>query len=70
MFTGSMSLEHFKREHTLQYQRMLASGELEKYLVDAPSAPMSVGSKLLGFALIAIGLVLLAGVAIGFFSGG
>ena len=45
-------------------------GELERYLVDAPTRPMRLGSTLLGFALVVIGLVLLAGVAIGFFSGG
>mgnify|MGYP000408539822 CR=1 FL=1 len=69
MFTGTMSLEHYRREHALEYQRMVDSGELEKHLVDAPSAPMTLASKLLGFVLIAFGLTLLAGVAIGFFSG-
>jgi len=69
MFTGTMSLEHYRREHPLEYQRMVESGELEKHLVDAPSAPMTLASKLLGFVLIAAGLTLLAGVAIGFFSG-
>ena len=70
MFTGTMSLEHFKREHALQYQRLVDSGELSKHLIDAPSAPMTFASKLLGFTLIAIGLTLLSGVAVGFFSGG
>jgi len=42
---------------------------LEKYLVPAPSMPMIVGSKILGFALIVIGLTLLTLVAVGFFSG-
>jgi cytochrome b subunit of formate dehydrogenase len=67
MFTGTMSLEHFKREHPLQYERLRASGELEQHLVDAPSAPMTLASKVLGFTLIAFGLTLLTGVAIGFF---
>ena len=57
MFTGSMTIEHFQREHPLQYQRLAASGELSKYLVDAPSPPMALGSKILGFTLIACGLV-------------
>jgi cytochrome b subunit of formate dehydrogenase/cytochrome c5 len=69
MFTGSMSLEHFKREHANQYQRLSASGELARHLVDAPSAPLNLGAKLLGFTLIALGLTLLTGVAIGFFTG-
>jgi cytochrome b subunit of formate dehydrogenase len=69
MFTGTMSLEHYKREHAVEYERLLKSGELQKFLVDAPSAPMTLASKLLGFTLIAVGLTLLAGVAIGFFTG-
>jgi cytochrome b subunit of formate dehydrogenase len=66
MFTGSVPLEEFKREHTLEYERMLKSGELGKYLVDAPSRPMTVGSRILGLTLIAIGLILLALVITGF----
>jgi cytochrome b subunit of formate dehydrogenase len=59
MFTGSMPLETFKREHRSEYNRLVAAGELEKHLVDAPSEPMALGSKVLGFALIAVGLLLL-----------
>ncbi|HUN68734.1 MAG TPA: cytochrome C [Burkholderiales bacterium] len=68
MFTGSMRLERFKSEHRVEYNRLVASGELEKYLVDAPSEPMTRGSKILGFTLIAFGLLLLAFVLIGIFS--
>jgi predicted CXXCH cytochrome family protein len=66
MFTGAVSLEEFKREHTLEYQRLVASGQLEKYLVDAPSRPMTLGSRILGLTLIAIGLTLLTLVLAGF----
>jgi len=66
MFTGAMPLEEFQREHTLEYRRLLESGELEKYLVDAPSRPMTVASKILGTVLILIGLTLLVLVLIGF----
>jgi thiosulfate reductase cytochrome b subunit len=59
MFTGAVPLEEFRREHALEYQRLVASGELERHLVDAPSRAMTLGSKVLGFTLIAIGLVLL-----------
>jgi hypothetical protein len=69
MFTGVQSLEEFRRDHAAQYQRLVDSGQLEKYLVDAPSRPMTLGSKILGLTLIAIGLALLAMVAIGFFGG-
>jgi len=69
MFTGTQSLEEFRRDHSLQYERLVASGELDKYLVDAPSTPMTLGSKILGLTLIACGLALLVVVAIGFFTG-
>jgi hypothetical protein len=69
MFTGSMPLEHFAREHTVQYRRMVESGELHKHLVDAPSRPMAIGSRVLGFVLIAFGLVLLALIVNGFTRG-
>ena len=42
-----------------EYQRLKASGELAKRLVEAPSAPMMLGSKILGFTLITFGLILL-----------
>ena len=59
MFTGAVPLEEFRREHTLEYKRLVESGELSRYLVDAPSRPMTLGSKILGFCLIAVGLLLL-----------
>ena len=67
MFTGAMPLEEFRHEHTVEYNRLAASGELKKYLVDAPSPPMTLGSKILGFSLIAFGLLLLVFVLIGIF---
>ena len=69
MFTGSMPLEAFKHEHTVQYNRLVESGELSKYLVDEPSRPMTLGSKILGFTLIAFGLILLTLVLTGFIHG-
>jgi cytochrome b subunit of formate dehydrogenase len=65
MFTGAMPLEKFKRDHSIEYQRLVETGQLQKYLVDAPSQPMTVGSKVLGFALMAIGLILLILMLIG-----
>jgi cytochrome c551/c552/thiosulfate reductase cytochrome b subunit len=66
MFTGAVPLEEFRREHALEYQRLVASGELEKHLVDTPSRSMTLGSRILGFTLIAIGLTLLVLVLAGF----
>lgn len=67
MFTGTQSLEEFSHEHPAQYQRLVESGELEKYLVDAPSRQMHVGSVILGLLLITVGLTLLVLVTTGFF---
>jgi hypothetical protein len=66
MFTGRMTLEEFKREHAVEYQRLVDSKQLDNYLVDAPSHPMTVGSKILGFTLMACGLILLYMVISGF----
>jgi len=66
MFTGAVPLEEFRREHALEYQRLAASGELQKHLVDAPSRAMTLGSRILGFTLISIGLLLLLLVLAGF----
>jgi cytochrome b subunit of formate dehydrogenase len=59
MFTGAVSLEEFRLEHTLEYKRLADSGELEQYLVHAPSRPMTLASKALGAILIVFGLFLL-----------
>ena len=66
MFTGAMSLEEFKRERTLEYNRLVETGQLEKYLVDVPSRAMTLGSKILGITLLICGLTLLVLVVIGF----
>ena len=52
--------------HTVEYRRLVERGELEKYLVDAPSAPMTSFSKVLGTILILTGLTLLVLVLTGF----
>jgi len=69
MFTGTQSLDEFRHDHPAHFQRMLDSGELQKHLVEAPSKPFHTGSVILGLTLIAIGLVLLVLVGVGFFSG-
>ncbi|MGP0094266.1 MAG: hypothetical protein ACLPKB_30620 [Xanthobacteraceae bacterium] len=66
MFTGAMPLEKFRREHTIEYDRLVETNQLKNYLVDAPSRPVTVGSKILGFVLMAAGLILLIMILIGF----
>lgn len=69
MFTGSVPLEEFKQERPLEYQRLMESGELEHYLVEAPTEQAQQRSRRLGFALIGIGLGLLLLVLLGFLQG-
>lgn len=66
MFTGTMPLDEFQREYALEYRRMLEDGKLSSYLVEAPSRPMSLVSRITGFCLVAAGLVLLVLMADGF----
>ena len=66
-FTGVAPLEEFIREHKLDYDELIASGELEKYLVNVVSAAMTLGSRILGIVLSVFGLTLLGVVLAGFF---
>jgi hypothetical protein len=68
MFTGTFSVEEFKHEHPLEYQRLVDSGELQGRLVDAPSPAKMKAARVLGFTLITFGLSLLTMVGIGFFT--
>jgi cytochrome b subunit of formate dehydrogenase len=67
MFTGRVPLEIYKHEHRREYERLRASGELDKYLVDAPTEPQARSASLLGATLITFGLFLLTLVILGFF---
>ena len=69
MFTGTQSLEEFRADHPAHYRRLVESGVIQRYLVEAPSPAMKKGSVLLGLVLITAGLTLLVLVGSGFFSG-
>ncbi len=66
MFTGAVPLEEFKHEHKLEYERLVASGELDKYLVKPPSERMMKGSTVLTVMLILFGVTLLILVLTGY----
>jgi cytochrome b subunit of formate dehydrogenase len=70
MFTGSWDLEELKEERPEEYQRLKATGELEKRLVAPPSRAWDRLSHILGFSLLGIGLILLVLVVNGFFTQG
>ncbi|MEE9396366.1 MAG: cytochrome b/b6 domain-containing protein [Methylococcales bacterium] len=66
MFTGSMSLEEFKEERKIEYDRLVKEGQLEQYLVGAPSPKLNQYSRILGFALIGVGVIELILILLGF----
>ena len=66
MFTGRVPLEVYVHEHRREYERLKASGELDQYLVSAPTEPQAKSASLLGASLITFGLFLLTLVLTGF----
>jgi len=70
IFTGAVPLEEFKYEHTQEYDRLVASGELEKYLVKRPTRTVESLATILSALLILAGFLLLTLVLIGYTSMG
>lgn len=69
MFTGTVPLDEFREERPLEYERLVKSGQLEDFLVQAPTARQVKNSRILGFSLIIMGLGLLLLVLTGFIQG-
>lgn len=65
IFTGAIPLEEFKHDHRLEYERLVAIGELDKHLVKRPSRRVDLASSFLATILIVAGLTLLTLVLIG-----
>jgi cytochrome b subunit of formate dehydrogenase len=65
IFTGKIPIEEFKHDHRLEYERLVAIGELEKHLVRRPSRRADLASSFLASVLIIAGLTLLTLVLIG-----
>lgn len=65
IFTGKIPLEEFKHDHRLEYERLVAIGELDKHLVKRPSRRADLASSFLATVLIIAGLTLLTLVLIG-----
>ncbi len=70
MFTGVWDLEELKEERPEEYERLKASGELEKRLVKGPSKQWNIISHILGFTLLGIGGILIIMVLNGFLTRG
>jgi len=58
VFTGRMSLERFKAERPLEYQRLVDNGELEDYLVEPPNARQLRDAYVFGSIFLIIGIML------------
>jgi hypothetical protein len=60
IFTGSMSLAELEHDRPELYRRLKESGELEQYLVDAPSPAFSKVVRVFGMTALTVGLTLAA----------
>jgi cytochrome b subunit of formate dehydrogenase len=60
IFTGRVPLEELKRDKPREYERLVASGELEQTLVDPYPRGLERAFKVFGFAALAVGLTLIA----------
>ncbi len=62
IFTGKVSLERFKEERPLEYERLVANGELDDYLVDPPTPAEKRRAYIWGSIALFIGLALAVGI--------
>ena len=62
IFTGKMSLQRFKAERGLEYQRLVDNNELEDYLVAAPTEAERRRAYFWGSVFLIIGVALAIGI--------
>ncbi len=62
VFTGKMPLSHFQVTRPVEYQRLVAKGELEEYLVEAPSTKEIRRAYMFGSLALIIGVTLAVGI--------
>ena len=60
IFTGRVPIEELKKDKPREYERLLASGELEETLVDAYPGEIERAFKIFGLTALAVGLTLIA----------
>ncbi len=65
IFTGAIPIEEFKHDHRLEYERLLAAGELDQHLIKRPSRRADLAASFITTVLIMAGLGLLTLVLIG-----
>ncbi len=59
IFTGRMTLEELKYDKPAEYEELVKSGQLERYLVDPIPERVERGFRIFGFVALAIGLSLI-----------
>lgn len=59
IFTGRVPLEEFKEDRPRQYQQLVESGELEKYIVDAPNPMLIKAARIFGSVALSLGVSLI-----------
>jgi thiosulfate reductase cytochrome b subunit len=62
VFTGRVSLERFREERPLEYQRMVEDGTLEASLEEAPTPGEMAWSYVFGLLSLGVGLILAVGI--------
>jgi hypothetical protein len=62
VFTGKMSLQRFKSERSLEYQRLVDNNELDDYLVAAPTKLERRRAYIWGTVFLIIGVALAVGI--------
>jgi cytochrome b subunit of formate dehydrogenase len=62
IFTGKMSLERFRSERPLEYQRLVDNNELDDYLVDPPTREEQLTAYVWGGIFLTVGVLLAVGI--------
>jgi len=62
IFTGKLSLERFKLERPLEYQRLVDNNELQQYLVDPPTQEERRRAYAWGTVFLTVGVLLAVGI--------
>ncbi len=70
IFTGKMSLERFKHERPLEYERLVETGELENYIVEPPTEAEAKRAYFWGTIFLVIGVLLAIGIIWALLHGG
>ena len=70
IFVGCMPLERFKDERPMEYERMVAAGQLEAHLVPPPTKAAMLRAYAFGFTAVTIGVLLAFFIFAALLSGG